>query len=146
MAAIARAKKKRGLTRSLRSKVHVAGMPGVSKQLCARCGAAISSFANTEPHSWRTGALVLSDGRGMCVVSPAQALNSRRCGRAQKTYKRPICIETDYVHPPIPVRFSDWLAWEEGSEDSSNVITGHGATRSAAVSELLEQLEDAGRV
>ncbi len=50
-------------------------------------------------------------------------------------------IDTDYIHPPIPVRHFDWQAIE-ADYDLDRPI-GTGATEQAAINDLLEKLEAA---
>lgn len=54
-------------------------------------------------------------------------------------------IRTDYVYPPIPIRWFDWSAVDEdtydGAEDS-NCPIGYGETEVEAIADLLEQLGD----
>jgi hypothetical protein len=49
-------------------------------------------------------------------------------------------IETEYVHPPIPDRSMDWSATLSGYEPDDPI--GRGPTETAAVADLLCQLED----
>jgi hypothetical protein len=49
-------------------------------------------------------------------------------------------IRTTYVHPPIPIRTSDWCACEEGQEEYGPY--GWGATEAEAIEDLQERLED----
>ena len=57
-------------------------------------------------------------------------------------------IKTSFDYPPIPNRNFDWSAWDEdtydGAEDShpSARVIGRGPTESAAINDLLEQLEE----
>jgi len=55
-------------------------------------------------------------------------------------FPRPICVQVEYIHPPIPTRI-DWLAYEDGKEEQQ--IYGYGATREEAVSALFERIADA---
>ena len=51
---------------------------------------------------------------------------------------------TDYEFPPIPDRRFDWAAWVDGREEGP---VGRGATESAAIQDLLRDLdadEDSG--
>jgi len=48
-------------------------------------------------------------------------------------------IVTDFLHPPIPSRSFDWVAFIDGQEDDA---VGYGKTEREAVNELLELLED----
>jgi len=57
-------------------------------------------------------------------------------------------IVTEYVYPPIPLRQFDWCAHRASYEppDSDGVgggILGWGRTEAEAVTDLLEQEEDA---
>jgi hypothetical protein len=49
-------------------------------------------------------------------------------------------IRTTYVHPPIPIRISDWCACIEGQEEDGPY--GWGATEAEAVADLQVWLED----
>lgn len=49
-------------------------------------------------------------------------------------------VNVSYDPPPIPVRGSDWNAVVDGREEYGPV--GYGATKMAAVQNLLDQLED----
>jgi hypothetical protein len=51
-----------------------------------------------------------------------------------------LCICVEFAFPPIPVRSFDWAAWIDGTEERGPI--GRGATREAAVDDLLEQLEE----
>ena len=48
-------------------------------------------------------------------------------------------IRTTYVHPPIPIRTSDWCACIEGQEEDGPY--GWGATEVEAIADLKEKLE-----
>jgi len=50
-------------------------------------------------------------------------------------------IRTTYVHPPIPIRTSDWCACVEGQEEDGPY--GWGTTEAEAIADLKEKLEDA---
>lgn len=43
-------------------------------------------------------------------------------------------IRTEFIHPPIPVRHFDWVAWIDGDEESGQY--GHGTTEQEAKEEL----------
>ena len=43
-------------------------------------------------------------------------------------------IITDYVHPPIPIRYLDWCAYYEGEEENQNY--GWGNTEKEAIEDL----------
>ena len=49
-------------------------------------------------------------------------------------------IRTTYVHPPIPIRTSDWCACVDGYQESGPY--GWGATEEDAIADLKEKLED----
>ena len=49
-------------------------------------------------------------------------------------------IRTTYVHPPIPIRTSDWCACIDGQEEDGPY--GWGATEADAIADLKEKLED----
>ncbi len=46
-----------------------------------------------------------------------------------------IVINTNYVHPPIPTRNTDWCAWIDGEEEQ---LCGYGRTKWEAVANLAE--------
>ena len=48
-------------------------------------------------------------------------------------------ILTQYIRPPIPIRTSDWLAWDDDTADI-DTPTGVGRTQEEAIRDLLEQL------
>ena len=47
-------------------------------------------------------------------------------------------IRTTYVHPPIPIRTSDWCACEGGQEEHGPF--GWGATEAEAIKDLEDQI------
>lgn len=47
-------------------------------------------------------------------------------------------IKTSHVHPPIPVRHFDWLAFIDGQEEEGPY--GWGATESEAIADLQEAM------
>lgn len=49
-------------------------------------------------------------------------------------------IITQHVFPPIPVRSSDWLAYQDGWEDG---LKGWGTTEDEAIADLKQQIDDA---
>lgn len=51
-----------------------------------------------------------------------------------------ICIDTEFVYPPVPIRNQDWAAWEDGKEEFGPV--GRGGTREEAVEDLLERIDE----
>lgn len=48
-------------------------------------------------------------------------------------------IKTQNIHPPIPIRAFDWIAWIDGLEDSGPY--GAGATEEEAKTDLQFQIE-----
>ena len=60
------------------------------------------------------------------------------------TYDRRKII-TSYDYPPIPLRNMDWSAHFDGDEpdDNGQMMMGHGATRNAAIDDLLDLYEGA---
>jgi hypothetical protein len=50
------------------------------------------------------------------------------------------CIVVEFVYPPIPIRSFDWLAYEDGREESGPF--GTGPSREAAVADLFEALDN----
>jgi hypothetical protein len=56
---------------------------------------------------------------------------------------RPVCVQVDFVYPPVPVRHMDWCACIDGQEEDTT-LQGWGATREAAVAKLFEAIEDEG--
>jgi hypothetical protein len=51
-------------------------------------------------------------------------------------------VKTNFDYPPIPIRSMDWSAWLDGREEWH---IGRGATESAAIADLREQLTDSGQ-
>lgn len=49
-------------------------------------------------------------------------------------------IRTQYICPPIPFRWFDWVAWVDGNEEQGPF--GRGATEQEAIAELYRQLEE----
>jgi hypothetical protein len=47
-------------------------------------------------------------------------------------------IITEYVHPPIPIRQFDWVAFREGDDNDEDFLMGYGATADKAIADLLE--------
>lgn len=45
-------------------------------------------------------------------------------------------IITDFIHPPIPDRRHDWLAYREGDEEEGH--KGEGRTEAEAIQDLLD--------
>ena len=54
-----------------------------------------------------------------------------------------IKISTEFIYPPIPIRNFDWCAIDENTYngDKTDPI-GFGKTRSEAVQDLLEKIEE----
>lgn len=50
-------------------------------------------------------------------------------------------IITEYVNPPIPIRYCDWSAVTDDYEPGDPI--GRGETEQEAINDLLEQLNDA---
>jgi hypothetical protein len=48
-------------------------------------------------------------------------------------------IITFYIHPPIPIRHFDWVAWIDGEEESMRY--GHGRSETEAKDELRKVLQ-----
>jgi hypothetical protein len=75
--------------------------------------------------------------RCICLTDEPQGF--RRC---------PVCngegnllISVDYIRPPIPTCQFDWAAVVDGQEEYGPY--GHGATKDAAVADLMLRLEEA---
>ncbi len=51
-------------------------------------------------------------------------------------------IRTDYIHPPIPLRDSDWVAVDDDTYDGPGSPIGAGPTEDAAIADLMEKLND----
>lgn len=49
-------------------------------------------------------------------------------------------IKTEFVYPPIPIRFMDWRAWQDGREEYGPY--GTGTTEQEAIDDLLSQLDE----
>lgn len=52
-------------------------------------------------------------------------------------------IVTEYVYPPIPDRSCDWSAIDDDTYDGPGCPIGWGATKEAAIADLMEQIEEA---
>jgi hypothetical protein len=50
-------------------------------------------------------------------------------------------IKTEYVHPPVPRRDWDWVAYDDDTYDGPDSKIGVGPTEEAAIADLLEQCE-----
>lgn len=46
-------------------------------------------------------------------------------------------INTEFVHPPIPIRWHDWIAYYDGEEEDG--LRGIGETEQEAIDDLLSQ-------
>lgn len=53
-------------------------------------------------------------------------------------------IVTENVFPPIPIRSFDWCAYFEGDEEAG--LRGWGVTERAAITDLIEQVEEDCRI
>jgi hypothetical protein len=52
-------------------------------------------------------------------------------------------IVTEYVCPPLPIRFFDWRAYDGDTYDpENNNPTGWGRTKEDAIADLLRQIEE----
>lgn len=49
-------------------------------------------------------------------------------------------IIIEYIHPPIPSRSCDWLAWIDGQEEDGP--KGCGATKQEALQDLVNEMEE----
>ena len=58
--------------------------------------------------------------------------NEKQAGIGSQSVSK---IRTSFVHPPIPVRHFDWVAWIDGDEETG--FYGHGRNESEAISELI---------
>lgn len=63
----------------------------------------------------------------------SEVLHVEVCGKQ-------LLVRVSYVCPPIPVRSMDWCAYEDGCEEEGHY--GYGATRNAALAELMEILNE----
>jgi hypothetical protein len=57
---------------------------------------------------------------------------------------RELLIKFDYVYPPIPIRTSDWMAYDDLSYDpdpDSRCQIGWGKTREEAAADLIMNFE-----
>ena len=52
-------------------------------------------------------------------------------------------IKTEYWPKPDPNRSRDWCAWDDNTYEPGCPL-GWGPTREAAITDLLEQLQDSG--
>jgi len=50
-------------------------------------------------------------------------------------------IRTHYDPPPIPMRDSDWSAYDDDTYDGPGSLIGWGATEAEAIADLQEQLD-----
>jgi hypothetical protein len=50
-------------------------------------------------------------------------------------------IRTSHIHPPIPIRSYDWMAWVDGREENTS-LQGYGPTEEQAIAELRERIEE----
>ena len=54
-----------------------------------------------------------------------------------------IKLRVEYVHPPIPIRSMDWVAYDDnrydGAPDAGKQIAGQGATLGDAIKDFAEQ-------
>lgn len=48
-------------------------------------------------------------------------------------------INTEFIHPPIPIRWNDWIAWFDDYDEGD--LVGVGETEQEAVDDLLSQDE-----
>ena len=51
-------------------------------------------------------------------------------------------IKTVYIHPSIPIRSVDWIAYDEDTYDGPGCLVGYGETEEKAIQDLRDQLED----
>ena len=51
-------------------------------------------------------------------------------------------IRTEFVHPPIPLRDSDWSAVDDDTYDGPGSPIGWGPTEAAAIADLMEKTAD----
>jgi hypothetical protein len=51
-------------------------------------------------------------------------------------------IKTVHVHPPIPARIFDWMAYFEDQEGDENAFIGWGPTAEVAIEDLKFVAED----
>jgi len=54
-------------------------------------------------------------------------------------------ITTEHVFPPIPIRDYDWKAMRKEDEGEEHATTGWGETEQAAISDLIDLLEEDGQ-
>ncbi len=60
---------------------------------------------------------------------------------------RRLMIKVDFVYPPIPVRTSDYMAYDDLTYDPDpecRSTVGWGATEEQAIADLIDQIEDEG--
>lgn len=65
-----------------------------------------------------------------------------------------ICLSTNFVYPPIPIRSMDWSCVDDNTYDASYegedenghhwsaAPSGHGATEQEAIADFLERIEE----
>jgi hypothetical protein len=80
-----------------------------------------------------------SNGEYLTDVMTFEGKWERLCDDCAAADAKSELIMTEYVHPPIPDRSMDWAACVDGQEEW---ITGRGATRAAAINDLVEQAEE----
>ncbi|MGM4891222.1 hypothetical protein [Tardiphaga sp. 839_C3_N1_4] len=51
-------------------------------------------------------------------------------------------IRTTFEYPPIPVRSFDWSAVDDDTYDGEGCLIGHGATKQAAIDDLIDQISE----
>lgn len=80
-----------------------------------------------------------------CVL-PSPALLAIIQGSAEQEQAEEVLAEadepkivTEHIHPPIPDRSNDWLAYFDGQEEG---LRGFGPTEEAAIADLKQQVED----
>ena len=49
-------------------------------------------------------------------------------------------IKTTHAYPPIPVRYFDWLAYDDDTYDGPGSKLGMGPTEEDAIRDLIEQI------
>jgi hypothetical protein len=50
-------------------------------------------------------------------------------------------IKTHFEYPPIPVRYFDWIAYDDDTYDEGSIV-GVGRTEQEAIDDLIDQMID----
>jgi hypothetical protein len=56
------------------------------------------------------------------------------------SFPRPVCLDVDFIYPPIPDRSFDWGVYEADHEEGG--YQGYGPTREAAIASFFEWYDE----